>query len=253
MGGAHHFNASALLLLFAITYVASFAKGVTTMGLNLVGVPLIATTFDVKTAVVAMLLPKIMSDAFMALEARENHSLTLLRSISSFAYSGAIAVAVATLALARMPDRALAVILGIGVIVFVALQMVPRAPVIPENRRSVWGILFGSLTGLSQGLTGVGGPTTAMFLYSMALPTGGFVLLSSVIYLALDVCQLAAFVYFGLYDHERLLVSAAFAIPVMLGTWSGVRMRRHLSVRWFRFALLSLLGVTAVTLILRAV
>ena len=253
MTQAHLLSPVALVVLFAITYTASFAKGVTTMGLNLLSVPLIATVFGVQTAVVSMLLPKILSDAFMAFEARGDRSSSLVRSIIPFACSGAVAVGAATLLLAKIADRMLSIILGASVIVFVGLQMLPKAIVIPKHRRSEWGIIFGALTGLSQGLTGVGGLTTAMYLYSLELAPTAFVFLSSVIYLALDACQVSAFLYFGLYNRERLLISVALAIPVMIGTWSGVKMRRRLSVKWFRYALLIMLFATASTLIAKAV
>lgn len=108
---------------------------------------------------------------------------------------------------------------------------------------------FGVASGLSQGLTGAAGPTTAMYLYSATKTTTSFVFISSVVYIALDILQLSAFVGFGLFSMERLVASVLLIPPVFAGTWLGIKYRRRLSVERFRQMLLIMLAATAVALI----
>lgn len=114
-----------LLFLAAIIMAASFAKGVTTMGLNLIGVPVIAIFFDVQTAIVATSIPKFLSDIYMGMEARDGAERSLLRGVAAFAAAGAVAVAGATFLLASLADRSLSLVLGACVIAFVILQLLP--------------------------------------------------------------------------------------------------------------------------------
>ncbi|MEC9369272.1 MAG: sulfite exporter TauE/SafE family protein [Pseudomonadota bacterium] len=249
--GATLLNAESLLLLVAIAAAASFAKGVTTFGLNLIGVPAIATLFDVQTAVVVTLLPKFLSDIYMAWESRDGASREAIHGVAAFAISGSVAVACATFLLASLANRSLTLILGAFVLFFVLLQLSPRPPVIPARYRQAWGVGFGLLSGASQALTGVAGPTTSIYLYSLSLDTTAFVFVSSLIYLALDILQLSAFAWFGLYSFDRMLVSVTLVLPVMLGTWLGIKCRRRLSARRFRQALLGMLFLTAIALIIK--
>lgn len=58
--------------MLAIAAIAGLAKDVTTMRLNLLGTPLIATFFDVQTAVVCLFASKLLSDVFMMIEAKDD-------------------------------------------------------------------------------------------------------------------------------------------------------------------------------------
>ncbi|MGD9869372.1 MAG: TSUP family transporter [Hyphomicrobiales bacterium] len=242
-----------LLLLAAITAAASFVKGVTTMGLNLIGVPVIAIFFDVQTAIVATSIPKFLSDIYMGLEARDGAESSTPKGMAEFAIAGAVAVAGATFLLASLANRSLSFVLGAFVIAFVVLQLLPKPPVIPAHHRRAWGVPFGLLSGVSQGLTGAAGPTTAIYLYSVTTTTTSFVFLSSIVYVALGVMQLSAFVGFGLFSIERLMASVLLVPPVFVGTWLGIKCRRRLSVRRFRQALLVMLAATAAALIAKGI
>lgn len=241
----------AIGLIAGSAFFAAVVKGVTTMGLGLVGVTVIAMFMDVQTAVLSMFAAKFVSDAIMLFESKRGHDWRLIWRLRWFAGSGIAAVAAATYLLANLPSHVLLLILGATIIAFIALQA-RREPIrIAVEREQSWGAVFGSATGILQGLTGIGGPPTAMYLFSMRLTTAEFVFMSCAVYFLFDLGQLAAVLSLDLYNSTRIFYSIAVFVPVMLGTWVGIRLRRRISVTMFRYSVLAILFVTGIGLIIR--
>lgn len=242
---------TAMAMIVGATFLGAVVKGVTTIGLALIAVPLIALLLDVQTAVLSIFLSRILSDIALLLESRRGFAWGLALRLGSFIAAGAIGVVAGTYLLSTLSGPWLNVFLGVTILIFVVQQAYGRPLAFAVNRESTWGGVFGLVAGTTQGLTGVGGPYSAMYLYSLRLEPREFVFLSTVVYLILDLGQLAAIVYVGLYDATRLLYALVAIPPVMLGTWLGIRVRSRLPPHAFRFALLALLGISGAALILR--
>lgn len=241
----------AIGLIAGAAFLAAVVKGVTTMGLGLVGVTVIAMFMDVQTAVLSMFAAKFVSDAIMLFESKREHAWHLTWRLRWFAVSGVIGVSAATYLLANLPSHVLLLILGATIVAFIALQA-RREPIrIAVEREQPWGVVFGSVTGILQGLTGIGGPPTAMYLFSMRLTTAEFVFMSCAVYFLFDIGQLAAVLSLDLYNTTRIFYSIAVFVPVMLGTWVGVCLRRRISVTMFRYAVLTVLFITGIGLIVK--
>jgi uncharacterized protein len=242
---------AAMAMIVVATFVGAVVKGVTTIGLAMIAVPLIALLLDVQTAVLSIFLSRILSDIAMLLESRRGFAWGLALRLRSFIAAGAIGVAGGTYLLSTLSGPWLHVFLGVTILVFVLHQAYGRPVAFAVERQSAWASVFGLAAGTTQGLTGIGGPYSAIYLYSLRLEPRQFVFLSMVIYLILDLGQLAAIVYLGLYDATRLLYALVAIPPVMLGTWLGIRLRSRLPPEKFRVALLVLLAASGVTLMLR--
>jgi uncharacterized membrane protein YfcA len=240
-----------VVILFA-AFMAGAVKGITTMGLGLIAVPIIALFLDVQTAVLSLFASKFLSDVVMLLDSKQDLAWRSALRMVSFVVSGAIAIPVATYLLATLSGKYLQVFLALTILGFVMGQLssTPKLLVLLGERDL--GAGFGLVAGASQALTGVGGPYTAMYLYTLRLTASEFVFLSSIVYLLFDCSQLAAILYLDLYDRSRLAYATMTIAPVMAGTWLGIRVRRRLNPRVFRSALLTLLAASAIGLLLRA-
>lgn len=239
-------------VIVAAAFAGAFVKGVTTLGLALLAVPLISLFLDVQTAVLSLFLAKFLSDVAMLAHSKKELPWRLSRRVGSFVAVGLMSIPLATALLSTAKGPWLNLFLAASILVFVGSQLRPVRPgprTIAKRRRS-WG--FGFAAGASQGLTGAAGPYAAMYLYGLGLTTNEFVFLSSVIYLLFDVSQLVAIVYAGMYDATRLLYAILTIVPVMGGTYLGIRFRRRLNDAQFKNALLLLLLVTAGGLVFRA-
>ena len=241
----------AISVILAAAFVAAIVKGVTTMGLGLIAVPVIALFLDVQTAVLSLFISKFVSDAAMLVESKRDLAWRSSLRLASFVGAGAIAIPVATYLLANLHGRWLQIFLGASILVFVAYQLSPRPLVIPVRHERPWGVGFGMAAGATQALTGVGGPYTAMYLYALGSRPAQFVFLSSVVYLLFDVTQLVSILYLGLYDRTRFFYAIATIAPVLAGTWVGIRLRARMHARAFKAGLLVLLTASALSVLAR--
>lgn len=243
----------AMSLILAAAFVAAIVKGVTTMGLGLIAVPVIALFLDVQTAVLSLFISKFVSDVAMLAESKRDLAWRSSLRLASFVAAGAIAIPVATYLLANLQGKWLHIFLGASILGFVAYQLSPRPIVIPVRHEGPWGAGFGMAAGATQALTGVGGPYTAMYLYALGLTPSQFVFLSSVVYLLFDVAQLAAILYLGMYDRTRLIYAVATLVPVLAGTWVGIRLRARMHAKAFKTGLLVLLTASALSVLARGI
>jgi len=239
-------------VIVAAAFLGAFVKGVTTLGLALLAVPLISLVLDVQTAVLSLFLSKFLSDVAMLLNSKKELSWRLSRRVMAFMLAGAVAIPVATVLLSSAKGPGLYLFLAASILVFIGSQLRAARPPSAGPPHGGWAWGLGLAAGASQGLTGAAGPYAAMYLYGLGLTTNEFVFLSSVIYLIFDVSQLAAILYTGLYDTTRLLFALLTIVPVMAGTWLGIRFRQQLDAQQFRRLLLLLLLASAGGLIWRA-
>lgn len=244
-------GAMAIGIIVAASFVAAIVKGVTTMGLGIVGVSVIAAFIDVQTAILSLFGAKCVSDIVMMFESKRMLSWRLVWRLRWFAIAGFVAVTIATYLLANLPGRVLFIVLGAAIVGFIFLQLRTKPIHIPIRHEQPWGALFGAATGLGQGLTGIGGPQTAMYLYSMHLTTAEFVFMSCSVYVFFDVGQMASILYLDLYNPTLIFYSLAVFLPVMAGTWVGIRIRHRIPAAAFRYAVLAVLFATAIGLIVR--
>jgi uncharacterized membrane protein YfcA len=242
---------AAIGLILAAAFVAGLVKGITTMGLGLIAVPIIAVFLDVQTAVLSLFASKFLSDVAMLAESKRDLEWRRAFRLAPFIACGALAIPIATYVLANAPGRALSILLALSIIAFVLYQLVPTLPREAPAHERRWGAGFGVAAGASQALLGVGGPFTAMYLYMLRVGTSEFVFLSSIIYMLFDVSQLAAILYFDLYDRTRALYSSATLVPGMAGTWRGIRLRGRMPPKAFKYALLTILSSSAASLLVR--
>ena len=242
---------TAMALIVAASFLGAVVKGVTTIGLALIAVPLIALLLDVQTAVLSIFLSRILSDIALLFEARGGYDLALVLRLGTFIVAGAIGVVAGTYLLSTLSGPWLNVFLGMTILIFVCHQAYGRPLTFSLERQSGWGAVFGLVAGTTQGMTGVGGPYSAMFLYSLRLQPREFVFLSMIVYLILDISQLGAIVYAGLYDRTRFLYAVVSIPPVLLGTWLGIRLRSKLSPSGFRLAVLVLLAISGLGLVVQ--
>ena len=238
-----------ILLIVAVTFAGAIVKGATNMGLNLLAVPALAPVVGVPTAVLTIFIAKAVSDVVMLLESRTSEGLRPARRVAGFLTAGFFGVVLGTFLLAYLDRNLLFLILGSLLLLYLALETRRRTLVIPPAQEKFWGPVAGGLSGVSQGLTGAAGPTTAIYMLSLNLTPREFVFLTSVIFIAINAGQIAGILYLDLYTKQRLVYALIAFVPVMAGTWIGIRLRGKLSSRGFRNAILILLLLMALNML----
>lgn len=242
-------NEHIILLIVATTFLGATVKGAINLGLNLLAVPALAPVVGVPTAVLTIFIAKTVSDVVMLIESRDGDGVVEAKRVLGFIIAGFFGAALGTFLLAHLDRDMLFLILGSLLLTYLALEVRQHGIVIPPRQEKVWGPVAGGLSGISQGLTGAAGPTTAIYLLSLTLSPRQFVFLTSVIFLAIDAGQVGGILYLDLYTEQRLLYALIAFPPILLGTWLGIRLRGKLSTRGFRNAILLVLLLMALNML----
>ncbi len=239
---------SVLLVLVAIVLVAGVVNGVAGFGFAIVGTMALASLIAPATAVVFMILPIFAANLTLVREL----SVADLRSCGTrFApliLSALVGTVVGMAILESLPAAPLRVGLGVLTLGFVltaqnvvALPGLDRAKAgcFVESTPAMVGL--GSISGVVFGGTNVGVQLIA-YVRSCNLSHGLFVGVVALVFLGLNGVRVGAAGALGLYpDMTTVGLSAAAAVPAVVGVTVGQQLRDRVSARARRTGVLTLL------------
>jgi uncharacterized membrane protein YfcA len=247
---------SLLGLLVVVVLLAGALNGVAGFGFALVGTMVLATTLDPATAVVFMILPILAVNLSLVRDLSTSELRSCGRRFSPLILAALVGTVLGMAVLDRLPETPLRVGLGVVSLAFVAsAQNVVPIPgrttaqerCFVETAPAMAGV--GVVSGLLFGGTNVGVQVIA-FLRSCDLSHGTFVGVVAMVFLGLNAVRVGAAGLLGLYPDAALAaVSAATAIPAVLGVAAGKRIRNRVSERLRRAAVLGLLTAIGVRLV----
>jgi len=233
---------SSVLFIALALAIGGVVKGATGAGSPVVAVPVMAALFDVRLAVVVMVMPNIFTNLWQLRQFRAHH---LPRGFAlKMAAGGGLGVIGGTALLAALPGDTLALILAGSVILYILLRLARPSFLLSQDRAQPLAGLAGLLGGVLQGAAGISAPVVPSFLNAMRLDRPVFIVTISAFFSAMAVMQVPALVYFGLLTLPLLglstLALGAQAAAMPLGQWAA----RHMSARAFdRVILLMLTGL----------
>jgi uncharacterized membrane protein YfcA len=230
--------------------VAAFVKGAIGFGFPTLGTPLLALVVDVKTAVVALIIPNIVMDGVQA--ARLGDVAATVRRFAPLIVAGAAGTWVGTRLLVLLPAWVAILLLGGFVLIFVGLNLARLAPRVEPVWERRLGALVGFLTGVIGGLTNVPGTPLVMYFYALGLAKRDFVRAVAVTFVAYKVVQLGAVTYYGLLTWRLLGLSAGLSLVALGGFALGLRVQDRLDQQTFNRAVLVFLGALGLWLVVRA-
>ena len=221
----------ALAVIFLALAVGSLGKAIAGFGLPLIAIPVMAPYLGVENAVVVMVIPATMTNAWLGWEHRaETAAVANLWPALAVGLAGIVA---GTWLLSELDDRILALIMACWIAVYLASLLFKGAIRIPLAQRRFLTPIVVLLGGLSQGATGIAGPIVVTYLHALKLAPRAHVFAVSAIFLSYGLCQMVAMSGFGMFTEERLIQSLIALVPVAAMTWIGIRIGRVISRRVF--------------------
>jgi uncharacterized membrane protein YfcA len=250
-------SVTVLLVLAVVVFVAGIVNGVAGFGFAIVGTMVLASLFAPAVAVVFMILPILAANLTLVREL----SVTDLRSCGTRFGPLIAAALVGTIAgmavLESLPVGPLRVGLGVLTLGFVVTTQ-ERIPV-PGLDRAKTGCFVestpamvgvGAVSGVVFGGTNVGVQLIA-YVRSCNLSHGLFVGVVALVFLGLNAVRVGAAGLLGLYPSLTTVgLSAAAALPAVLGVAAGQRLRERVSARTRSRGVLALLVVIGSRLLL---
>ena len=232
-----------ILLAALAVLIGGLLKGAIGAGVPIVAAPALTILFDVQTAVAVMVVPNLISNLWQGWQFRAQALGG--RFLWMFAGGGVLGVAAGTAMLALLPQQALALMVALAVLAFIALRLSRPDWTLSRRLGERFSGPAGALGGMLQGATGISAPASITFLNAMRLPRETFIGTISIFFIAMTAMQFGALWGAGLLSLEKLGYGAAamalVAAAMPLGSWLGKR----LSPRVFDRMLLVLLAAIA--------
>jgi uncharacterized membrane protein YfcA len=243
-------TSSQLLVVVLASFAGALVKSVTGMGYPVIAVPLISLVLGIEEAVVIVALPNFGANAFLWWEARDAQRETRdLRVLVAFGVVGAV---VGTIALVNVPEAPLLIALAGMIVVFVVVFV--RHPELEIDDRTArrGAPIVGTLVGLAQGAVGVSGPVVATWIHGYRLVPRAYVRSVTLIFGVTGLAQIAVLLTQGAFSGDLLAASAIAAVPVVVATPLGLRLRKALAGPAFEKVVLVVLSASAVSLLVDA-
>ncbi|MCT7378430.1 sulfite exporter TauE/SafE family protein [Chelativorans salis] len=236
-----------LAIIFACLAGGGILKGATGAGAPVLAVPALAMMFDVKFAVVVMLVPNLLTNIWQGWLFRR-HRLPA-SFIWGFAAAGAAGVVAGTLMLAFFSQQLLSLMVAAAVFGYVFLRLARPDWKIAYPLASRLRLPAGLTAGVLQGASGISAPVSITFLNAMRLERPVFISTVSVFFAVMSALQIPALGYFGILSEHGALISLAALFPILAFMPVGSALARRLSKENFDRAILILLSLLALKLV----
>ena len=227
--------------------LAGVVKGILSIGLPLVGMPLLTLVVDVPTAVAILMIPLVLSNLIQAIEGPG--TLAMLKRFWPLIICVIGGTFIGTALFAALDRHVLLVTVGVLAIVLSTFSITQPHVTIPRRMETWLGPLVGFVAGVIGGMSTLFGPLLTVYVVGLKMPRDAFVKVISLLFLIASVCLMIGGTAQGTAGVRELTWSAAAMIPVYGGMLIGQRIRRYVNPDQFRILVLGVVWLTGANLI----
>lgn len=238
------------VLIFICLALGGVLKGATGAGAPILVVPALAAMFDVKLAVVIMMMPNLLTNLWQGWQHRRHRLAGHFLWV--FAATGAIGALVGTIMLAWLPHEVLAMLVAFAVLCYVAIRLCRPDSSLSRRASEILAAPAGLIAGMLQGSSGISAPVSITFLSAMRLERQTYIFTISVFFVAITAVQIPTLGLVGMLSAPLLALSLVAVVPILLFMPVGAALARGLSPAAFDRAILLLLVGLALKLVLEA-
>ena len=242
-----NFDLITIIAIFTAFALGGILKGATGAGAPIITIPVIAAFYDVRIAVIIMVIPNLLTNIGQLYQFRK----TILPSFFtvSFALGGGIGAFLGTILLVSLPIKILTLSVAIIVIIYILLKIAVPSWKLVYGKAKKLVFIMGAGGGILQGSAGLSAPISITFLNSMKLERNQFIPTISVYFGVMSIFQMPTLYYYDFLNIEIIIVSIMSTIVLMcfmpLGSWIA----KSISKETFDKVTLILLGFIALGII----
>jgi uncharacterized membrane protein YfcA len=241
---------STTIIVAVSLLVAAYVKGLTGMGFPLIATPMVTLLLDIRTAVIILVIPNILMDLTLAI--RTSSSTNIFRRFFLLFLMTVVGVFLGTKTLVMLPLWILNLSLAIMVLIFVVSNLFRPNYQISPRTEGILSPFAGFVGGFLNGMTNVGAPATAIYLYCLQLPKSEFIKSIATIFIVSKVVQLIAITTWNLFNPWNLSLSVYVTLFIMAGFYLGLKTQDRVNEKVFNRVLLALISLFGVALIVNA-
>lgn len=239
-----------LAVVAASLAAGGLIKGATGAGAPIFAVPALAAFFDVRFAIVVMLVPNVATNLWQMFRFRAHFPDRSV--ILPLLGGGVFGIAIGTVALKSLRSDLLSLVVAAAVIAYVVLRLA-RPHWRLEMRQARWLALpMGAVAGVLQGSAGISAPVSITFLNAMQMGRERFIASISALFVAFTATQIPAMALGGLIRPGDLWYSLFALLPVSLAMPAGAWIAKRISARALDSIILAVLCLLAARLVVEA-
>jgi uncharacterized membrane protein YfcA len=227
--------------------LAGVVKGVLSLGLPLIGMPLLTLVVDLPTAIAVLMVPLVLSNLIQAIEGRG--TVAMLKRFWPLIVCLVGGTFVGTRLFATLDRQVLLLTVGGLVIVLSTFSIMQPHVSIPRRMETWLGPPVGFVSGVIGGMSTLFGPLLAVYVVGLKMPRDDFVKAISLLFVIAASCLMLGGTAQGVAGAQELTFSAVAMIPVYFGMLVGQRVRRHINPDQFRLLVLGVVWLTGANLI----
>ena len=216
-----NFDLITIIAIFTAFALGGILKGATGAGAPIITIPVIAAFYDVRIAVIIMVIPNLLTNIGQLYQFRK----TILPSFFtvSFALGGGIGAFLGTILLVSLPIKILTLSVAIIVIIYILLKIAVPSWKLVYGKAKKLVFIMGAGGGILQGSAGLSAPISITFLNSMKLERNQFIPTISVYFGVMSIFQMPTLYYYNFLNLEIILVSCISTLVLLsfmpIGSW----------------------------------
>ena len=236
-----------IVAIFIAFALGGILKGATGAGAPIVTIPVIAAFYDVRIAVIIMVIPNLLTNIGQLYQFRKT---ILPRFFTiSFALGGGIGAFLGTILLVNLPIKILTLSVASIVIIYILLKLIVPSWKLNYIKAKKLVFLMGAGGGILQGSAGLSAPISITFLNSMKLERNQFIPTISVYFGVMSIFQMPTLYYYDFLNLETIIMSCISTIVLMAFMPFGSWIAKSVSKDSFDKITLILLGFIALRII----
>ncbi|MDB9871997.1 sulfite exporter TauE/SafE family protein [Alphaproteobacteria bacterium] len=234
----------AILVAFAL---GGILKGATGAGAPIITIPVIAAFYDVRVAVVIMVIPNLLTNIGQLYQFRKTIMPRFFTV--SFALGGGLGALLGTILLANLSIKTLTLAVAFIILIYISLKLIIPTWKLNYTKAKKLVFLMGAGGGVLQGAAGLSAPISLTFLNSMKLERNQFIPTISVYFGVMSLFQMPALYFYKFLNIETLIISCLSTIVLMLFMPLGSWIAKSISKETFDKLILILLSFIALRII----
>jgi len=215
------FDTITIIAILSAFALGGILKGATGAGAPIVTIPVIAAFYDVRVAVIIMVIPNLLTNIGQIYQFRK----TILPSFFtvSFAVGGGIGAFVGTILLAKLSIKILTLSVAFIVIIYIFLKLIVPSWKLMYEKATKLVFILGVAGGVLQGTAGLSAPISITFLNAMKLERNQFIPTISVYFGVMSIFQMPTLYYYDFLNFEIIIASLISTIVLLcfmpIGSW----------------------------------
>ena len=241
---------SGTIVLVAVTYLlAGIVKGLTGLGVPIVGVAMVAPVLGMQTAVAVLLAPGVASNLWQAIV---GGAFTLIvKRVWPMLITASIGIWFGTGILAAADGRFLILFLGTILIIYTTVALA-RAKLPSPGAWEPWLTpVFGALGGVVYGMIGSFLVPGTLYIQSLGLTRDQFVQALGIAFVTTAVVLTLAMSQRAMLSPQLAVLSVGAVVPTIIGMIVGQKLRRILTEEQFTRVVLVVIMIAGFYMVAR--